>query len=88
MEIFPKSQVSSHELLKSGEYLYLNVAEGGDVKGSPRHKPQQIHWERHLPQHENTGYLLPPTPRNLLLPLAQDNPQQLGVTPVPPFSRP
>ena len=70
--------MSSHELLKSGGYLYLNVAEGGHVKGSLGHKPQQIHRERHLPQHAEHG--LPPHPRNLLLPLAQDNPQQLGVT--------
>ena len=58
--------MSSHELLKNGGYLYLNVAEGGHVKGSPGHKPQQIHRERHLPQHAAHG--LPPTPRNLLLP--------------------
>ena len=73
------------ERLKSGGYSHLSLAEGGDVKGSPRDKPQQIHQERHLLQHAEHG--LPPTTRNLLLPLDQENPQQLGVTPIPPFSR-
>ena len=70
---------------KSGGDLYLEVAEGVEVQGSPGHKHQQVHCERHLPQ--RVGHRRPPSPRNLLLRLAQESPQELRLTSDPPFSR-
>ena len=70
-DLSKKPSVLPWNLRKVGGYLYLKVAEGVEVKSSPRHKHQQIHRERHFPQQVEQG--LPPIPRNLLFRLTQNN---------------